>query len=568
MRTAPIRPFAATTLALFVLFWSLIAGAADRPSQAGIATAHPLATAAGFEMLEAGGNAFDAAVAASAVLAVVEPQSSGIGGGGFWLLHRAKDGKQVMIDGRERAPLAADRDLYIDATGRFDRQLALAGPLAAGIPGEPAALAHIAEHYGRLGLAKALAPAIRLARDGFTLDRRFTARVAMRRGALARWPAGSAQFMPGDKVPIPGTLLAQPDLANTLEHLARDGRDGFYAGPIAERLVSGVRAAGGIWSADDLADYRIVERAPTIARSGDWRIVSASPPSAGGILLIEMINMLGSYELDALSDADRIHLLVEVMRRAYRDRARYLGDPDFIAIPTERLTHPYYAAGLIRDLRFDRAGESLPLEAHDGGGDTTHLSVIDREGNRVAATLSVNHPFGSCFVPPGTGVVLNNEMDDFSAQPGVANAYGLTGGEANAIAPGKRMLSSMTPTFLESDGAVAILGTPGGSRIISMVLRATLALFEGATAAEAVALPRFHHQYLPDVIQFEPEALGPRVRQALEKRGHRLEPLLRRFGNMQIVLWDVKNDSVTAASDPRGLGLAEVRPVAEAEQSQ
>jgi len=539
-----------------------------RPGAAAVASAHPAATAAGVEILRAGGNAFDAAVAVSAALAVVEPYASGLGGGGFWLLHLAADGsrpaRDVMVDGRERAPLAATADMYLDDDGRFVPERSLNGPLAAGIPGQPAALAHIAERYGRLPLAASLLPAIELARDGFEVDPVYRRLAAMRRAVLAASPAAAEQFLPDGDPPAVGTRLRQPDLADTLIGLAREGADGFYRGELATRLVDGVRAAGGIWSLEDLGRYHVVEREPATGgfRAGgkDWRIVSAAPPSSGGVALVQMLNMLAPYDLAAMDPGDRAHLTIEVMRRAYRDRAAFLGDPDQVDVPVARLTHPYYAAGLMRDFRMARATPSLPAgQVRAGGADTTHFSILDADGNRVAATLSINYPFGSGFVPPGTGVLLNDEMDDFSAQPGVPNAYGLVGGAANAIAPGKRMLSSMSPTFVESDDAVVILGTPGGSRIITMVLHGILAATSGTgSAAEWVAAPRYHHQFLPDEVLLEPDALTPEVRQSLRDRGHVLTVAKRPYGNMQLVYWDRVADRLEAASDPRGIGAAQV----------
>ncbi|MCU0835624.1 MAG: gamma-glutamyltransferase [Chromatiaceae bacterium] len=548
-----------SALVLGLLLAAATALAVDRPPKAAIASAHPLATAAGFEALDAGGNAFDAAVAVSAALGVVEPYGSGLGGGGFWLLHRAADGHQVMVDGRERAPLAAHRGMYLDEQGRFVPERALNGPLAAGIPGQPAALVWLAERYGRLPLAQTLAPAVRLARDGFPADETYRRFAAWRLPALRESPAATAQLLDQGEIPAVGALIRQPDLAATLERLARDGHAGFYQGPLAERLATGVREAGGIWTLGDLADYQVVERAPVVGHYRGWRVVSAAPPSSGGVLLVQMLNMLSGFELDGLDGAGRAHLLAEVMRRAYRDRAVYLGDPDQVEIPLARLTHPYYAAGLARDIDPQRATPSLIGPVRRQARETTHFSILDREGNRVAATLSINYPFGSGFVPPGTGVLLNDEMDDFSAQPGVANVYGLVGGEANAIAPGKRMLSSMTPTFVESDQGVAILGTPGGSRIITMVLQAVLALAEGQGPDAWVARPRVHHQFLPDEIQHEPDALSLDERDELEARGHRLREVAEGFGNMQAVYWDRASTRVEAASDPRGIGIAEVR---------
>ncbi len=544
---------------LCVLLFARGAGAEEGPPRAAIASAHPLATDAGFEILAAGGNAFDAAVAVSAVLAVVEPYSAGLGGGGFWLLRRASDGRELMLDGRERAPLAAHRDMYLDADGRFVPELALNGPLAAGIPGQPAALVHLAETYGRLRLVKSLAPAIRFAREGFAVDGHYRRLAQWRLPVLKVSPAAAKQFLDGGKVPADGETIVQPDLAVTLERLAHAGRDGFYAGTTAELLVTGVREAGGIWTMEDLASYQVVEREPVVGRYRGWRVVSAAPPSSGGVLLVQMLNMLSGFDLAGLEPADRAHLLVEVMRRAYRDRALYLGDPDAFAVPVELLTHPFYAAGLARDIQPDSASRSLPAAVREQGSDTTHFSILDREGNRVAATLSINYPFGAGFVPPGTGVLLNDEMDDFSARPGVPNAYGLVGGEANAIAPGKRMLSSMTPTFAESDRGVAILGSPGGSRIITMVLHGLLSLDAGEEPNLWVSKPRFHHQYLPDEIHHEPDAFGEADLRSLEKKGHQLSLVPDGYGNMQAIYWDRNENKVQAASDPRGVGKAKVR---------
>jgi gamma-glutamyltranspeptidase / glutathione hydrolase len=528
------------------------------PPAAAVASAHPAATEAGLEVLGSGGNAFDAAVAVSAVLAVVEPYSSGIGGGGFWLLHIADEGRDVMIDGRERAPLAASRDMYLDQAGRFVSERSLNGPLAAGIPGEPAALAHLADRYGKLPLTETLRPAIELARGGFEVDAIYRRLAGWRETVLRASPAAAGQFLPGGVVPEPGTVIRQPDLAKTLTRLAEQGREGFYAGPVAEALVNGVRAAGGIWTLQDLADYRIVERAPVTGDYHGWRLVSAAPPSSGGVALVQMLNMLSGFDLDAMASPERIHVIVEVMRRAYRDRAQFLGDPDQVDVPVQRLTHPYYAAGLARDIDLNRATPSQPGLVRPEGADTTHFSILDRDGNRVAATLSINYPFGAGFVPPGTGVLLNDEMDDFSAAPGEPNAYGLVGGEANAIAPGKRMLSSMSPTFLESDQGVVILGTPGGSRIITMVLHGILSAVGGGDPADWVAAGRWHHQFLPDEILFEPNALSDVEQAALRAKGHRLEPASDTYGNMQVVYWDRVGDRVRAASDPRGIGAAEV----------
>ncbi len=547
---------------LLLVACAALAGPPSAPSAQAIASAHPLATQAGMEVLDAGGNAFDAAVAVSAALAVVEPYSSGIGGGGFWLLHRAADGRQVMLDGRERAPLAARHDLYLDEQGKVVPGLSMNGALAAGIPGEPAALVYLAEHYGRLPLARSLAPALRLAGAGFAVDDNYRRMADFRLEVMQRYPSTAAVFLHHGEVPTVGTLIKQPELAATLKALAEKGHQGFYAGAVARRLVDGVREAGGIWTLDDLQQYRVVEREPVSFRYRDLRIVSAAPPSSGGVALATMLHILEGWELSRLPEAERIHLVVEAMRRAYRDRAQYMGDPDFIDMPLQRLVDPVYAAGLRASIRTDRATPSAALPGSVTsveGADTTHFSILDREGNRVAATLSINYPFGSGLVVPGTGVLLNDEMDDFSAKPGVANAYGLVGAEANAVAPGKRPLSSMTPTFVESEAGAAILGAPGGSRIITMVLLGILDLEAGNPPQSWVSLPRFHHQYLPDVIQYEPEAFPGPVVESLQARGHLLKLLQSRYGNMQAIYWDYKDNRVQAASDPRGIGQASVR---------
>jgi len=526
------------------------------PAQA-IASAHPLATAAGIAVLDLGGNAFDAAVAVSAVLAVVEPYSSGLGGGGFWLLHRASDGHEVMIDGRERAPLQATRDMYLDAKGEPRPGASIDGALAAGIPGEPAALAHISQHYGRLPLSLVLAPAIALAREGFPVDAYYRRMAQFRLDALRASAGAAGQFLANGEVPALGFLIQQPDLADTLERLAREGRDGFYRGELAKRLVDGVRKAGGIWQLEDLASYKVVERAPVSGSFEGYRVVSAAPPSSGGVILIEMLNMLENLDLKQQTSAQQVHLIAEVMRRAYEDRARYLGDPDFVDVPVERLTNPAYALTRRMDIDPRKASKSKPMPHKAGEGhDTTHFSILDKQGNRVSATLSINYPFGACFVAPGTGVLLNDEMDDFSIKPGVPNVYGLVGNEANAIEPGKRMLSSMTPTFIENGDRVGILGTPGGSRIISMVLIGVLQAANGAPVKQWVGRARFHHQYLPDEIQFEPGGLSKQTQEHLAGLGHKLHQLDQSYGNMQALLWDRGRNEVTAASDPRGIGAA------------
>ena len=545
--------------ALLYLALGINISVASQPPQAAIATAHPVATEAGLEIMAAGGNAFDAAVAVSATLAVVEPYSSGIGGGGFWLLHREADGRQVMIDGREKAPLAGSRTMYQDAKGNVVPGLSVDGALAAGIPGEPAALVHIARTYGRLPLSRSLAPAIRAARNGFQVTPHYQRMAQFRLKVLQASPAAAEVFLLHNEVPPLGHHIKQPDLANTLQALANQGRAGFYQGKVAKQLLAGVKSAGGIWTVQDFKQYEVVERTPVIGHYRGNRIVSAPPPSSGGVALVTMLNILERYRLKHLTALQRQQVIVEAMRRAYRDRAEYLGDPDFVDVPVKQLIDKNHAAQWQRSISLKQATPSKTLgRATDtsGGNHTTHFSILDKAGNRVAATLSINYPFGSGFMPPGTGVLLNDEMDDFSAKPGVPNVYGLVGAEANAIAPGKRMLSSMSPTFIESKQGIAILGTPGGSRIITMVLLAGLGYTEGLGADAMVSLPRYHHQYLPDKIFYEPGAISDKQRVHLQSMGHELKALQQPYGNMQVVIWDKQANTVSAASDPRGEGKA------------
>jgi len=538
----------------------------QRPGQAAISSAHELATEAGFEILQAGGNAFDAAVAVSAALAVVEPESSGIGGGGFWLMHRAEDGFSTMVDGRETAPAAATGDMYLDENGEFVRERSINGPLAAGIPGAPAAWVHITEHYGRLRLEQNLAPAIRLATDGFGVDEKYVMLMGWRGEVMLQWPETAAIFLPNGQDLNVGDRIVQPDLAATLERLAEHGFDGFYRGTTAERLVEGANAEGGIWRLDDLADYQVIEREPITIQYDEYRLLTAAPPSSGGIAIAQILNLIEPYDWPALSRTDQVHLLAESMRRAYRDRSLYLGDPDFSDIPVQRLISPDYADGLRSTMRLDRALPSSFLAADpdliEESNNTTHFSLIDADGNIVSATLTVNLPFGAAFAPPGTGVLLNNEMDDFAAAPGEPNAYGLIGFAANAIEPGKRMLSSMSPTIVLGPERVAVLGTPGGSRIITMVVLGILDFFDGHGPHSWVSKPRFHHQYLPDEILLENDALTDQQIEDLESRGHEVTLRERPWGNMHGVMWNRANGTLEAAHDPRWTsGGADVRTI-------
>ena len=544
--------------------FSLVALPAEHTDgQSAIASAHPVATSAGFEILAQGGNAFDAAIAVSATLAVVEPMGSGLGGGGFWLLHRASDGYQIMLDGREKAPAAANRTMYLDKQGKVIEGLSLNGALAAAIPGLPAALVHLAEKYGKLPLRQSLQPAIRAAEDGFAVYPRYQQLLEFRKPYLNN--AAEKIFLGKDNdIPAIGTVIKQIDLAATLRRLAIAQRDGFYKGETAKKLLHSVKQAGGIWTQADLDDYRVIERPPVTGNYRGARIVSAALPSSGGIVLVEILNILSGFDLDMLTPVQRKQKILEAMRLAYRDRAVHLGDSDFIQVDQSHLTSMKYA-DLLRTNIGSKATPSdfLSESPMQEGQDTSHFSIIDNAGNRVSATLSINYPFGSGMVAAGTGIILNDEMDDFSASPGVENGYGLIGSSANAIEGGKRPLSSMTPTFIEKDDSVLVIGTPGGSRIITMVLIAALDyLHNTGEINDWVARGRYHHQYYPDIVQFEADALSEAEQAELSAMGYVLKARDRKYGNMQAVLLNTRDGSLQAASDPRWLGHAEVRPAA------
>jgi len=550
-----------TRVLLVACLLSATASASDTPSQAAIASAHPLATQAGIDVLKKGGNAFDAAVAVTSTLAVVEPYSSGIGGGGFYLLHEAAGDRDVMLDARETAPASAKQSQYLDEKGELDRDISINSAYAAGIPGIPAALDKLARDYGKLPLEQTLAAAIRHAREGFAVTERYRKLARYRLDVMRRHPRTAATFLQSNDVPENGYRIVQPQLADTLAAIAAEGSKVFYHGDLAERIVRGVNEQGGEWSLQDLAEYEVIERQPVVSTYHDMTLISASLPSSGGIVLAQALNILENFDLEAMDEATRKHVIVEAMRRAYRDRAAYLGDSDYVDVPVDRLLNKDYAAGLAVDIDRDKATDSdtmPPFNSQQGiGEDTTHFSIIDRQGNRVSATLSINLPFGNTIMAGDTGVLLNNELDDFALQPMEPNAYGLIGGQANAIEPGKRPLSSMSPTFVETEDKVALLGTPGGSRIISMVLLGILEFADGDLPQGWVAAPRYHHQYMPDVIQHEPGALSATLMDQLRAMGHEFENVGRHYGNMQAILWHRPTNGIFAASDPRGEGSAE-----------
>lgn len=559
-----IRAAKLTRIMCFLLIPTLAySNLATLPPGYAVASAHPLATNAGLAILEKGGNAFDAAVAVAASLSVVAPYHSGLGGGSFWLLYQEKNHKNSFIDARETAPGASSRDMYLGPDGKVIPGLSLNGGLAAAIPGHPAALAYIAKHYGRLPLSVSLAPAIQLAEEGFLVDKQFRnfSTMGNKLSLLRKYPGTAEIFLKKNQPYSIGDRLIQKDLAKTLRLLAEKGKQGFYSGEVAAGLVQGVKDAGGIWTMEDLANYKIRVREPLIGAYHNMLIITAPPPSAGGVALLTMLNTLANYPLSSFSKVQWIHYLVESMRLAYRQRDQFLADPDFVSIPLHQLISAANAKQLSLLIPVDKALPSKVLPkapVYQEHSNTTHFSIIDQEGNRVAATATVDYIFGSSVLAKGTGVLLNDQMDDFSTQVGAENVFGLVGSEKNAIAPGKRPLSSMTPTFLELPGRVAILGTPGGSRIPTMVLLAALVFNDSYGAISMVSAMRFHHQYLPDILQFEPDTFSSSLQAGLKAMGYRLRSLNQYYGDMQAITWDKKRNLLTAASDPRNSGLSAV----------
>jgi len=497
-----------------------------------VVTVHHLATDAGVGILKAGGNAVDAAVAVGFALAVVHPAAGNIGGGGFMLIHQ-HTGKNIFIDYREKAPLASTANMYLDARGEVIPNASIVGYRAIGVPGSVAGLVHAERKYGRLRLAQVMAPAIRLAADGFVLSQEEAA--SMHDAVLTDFPASRQIFQRDGNFYRAGEVFRQPEMAETLRRIERDP-DNFYRGAMARQIAAAVQAGGGLITAEDLARYTVKEREPIVGSYRGYRVVSAPPPSSGGIALMETLNILAGYDLQSLGDRTtaEMHLVVEAFRRAYMDRSDYLGDPDYVEIPVEQLTNKAYAAAWRASIVPSRASPSAELHRPAGflppppimadvrqeAADTTHYSVMDGQGDAVSVTTTLNGWYGSGVTVPGLGFLLNDEMDDFAAKQGVPNMYGLMQGPANAIAPGKRPLSSMTPTIVLKDGKVRmVLGSPGGARIITTVANILLSVAdEGLNIQQAVDAPRFHHQYLPDVVYME--AGFPAAAEGLKAMGY------------------------------------------------
>jgi gamma-glutamyltranspeptidase/glutathione hydrolase len=490
-----------------------------------VAAEHPLASQVGVQILRQGGNAIDAAVAVGFTEQVVLPRAGNIGGGGF-LLYRQNDGQVFALDYREKAPGAASRDMYLLPGADTLSEKVRIGSLAAGVPGSVAGLYEMHRRFGRLPWKEVVAPAIALARDGHEIDSSRAVRIANDRSAdrLQKFPTSAALFFPGGRPLAAGTLWRQPELAATLQLIADSGADGFYRGRTADLIVRQMQASGGIITHADLAAYRAVWREPTRISYRGWTIFSMPPSSSGGVTMAETFNILERWRrLPAFGSAELDHIEIEAMRRAFADRNRWLGDPEFVRMPLDRLLSKRYAVSLRGQIRSDRATPSSAMPAVVEGDQTTHYSIVDSSGNAVSITTTLNDNFGSALVVGGAGFLLNDEMDDFAAKPGSPNDYGLVQGEANAIAPNKRMLSAMTPSIvLNPRGELAlVVGSPGGPRIITAVLQVISNVIDHRMSlAQAVYAPRIHHQSLPDSIRWEDGGVEPGVRHRLETMGH------------------------------------------------
>lgn len=524
-----------------------------------VASQDSLATQVGVDILKQGGNAVDAAVAVGFALAVTHPQAGNIGGGGFMML-RTKDGKTTAIDFREMAPEKATRDMFLDAQGNADSKKSLTSHLASGTPGTVAGFAMALEKYGTLPLNKVIQPAIKLAQDGFTVNDALAEDLKVY-GAevLPNHPNSKAIFWKADGNPLQkGDKLVQTNLAKSLEMIAEIGPDAFYKGTIADQIAEEMAKNGGLISKDDLANYKAIERAPI---SGDYRgyqIFSMPPPSSGGIHIVEILNILENFDLTkyGFGSADAMQLTAEAEKYAYADRSEYLGDPDFVKVPWQALTDKAYAKSLADKIDINKArpsseikpGNLAPYESNQ----TTHFSVVDKDGNAVAVTYTLNTVFGTGIVAGNTGIIMNNQMDDFSAKPGVPNVYGLVGGDANAVGPHKRPLSSMSPTIVVKDGKTwLVTGSPGGSRIITTVLQMVMNTIDyGMNVAEATNAPRFHHQWLPDELRVE-KGFSPDTLKLLKEKGQNVV-VKEAMGSTQSIMMG-PDGALYGASDPRSV---------------
>ena len=527
------------------------------------------ASKVGVEILKKGGNAIDAAVAVGFALAVTYPSAGNVGGGGFMVIHLA-DGTNITIDFREKAPLFAHKDIYLNEAGDFLPELSQQGTTSAGVPGSVAGLIYALENYGTLSLAEVIQPAIDLATKGWRLEKRDSIYFSNNFAVFEKYPSSKKIFTKNGAPYGVGDVLIQPDLAWTLEQIKENGRDGFYKGNVAELLVEQVSSLGGYITFEDLENYQVVERKPIIGTYHGYEIVSMPPPSSGGIALVEMLNILENYNLsdEDWGSATYIHKIVEAMKYAYADRTYHLGDADFYPVPEEQLTSKEYAKTIFNRIEEEKYKavpsseiKSLDVTQDYESTETTHYSVYDSFGNAVSVTTTINSAFGSGIVVEGAGFLLNNEMDDFSGKPGVMNQFGLLGTEANSIQPGKRMLSSMTPTIvLKDDKPYIIIGSPGGSKIITTVLQVVLNCLEfDMNIREAIEAPRIHHQWMPDSLYYENSALTDDVKTELIQKGYNLVndgADIRILGIAEGIMINPINGTIYGASDPRGGGMA------------
>jgi gamma-glutamyltranspeptidase/glutathione hydrolase len=535
--TTSVNPIACFVMLCIFLFAAsaqgqvILSGDRSIPVEAGngmVVTSHTLATEVALGVLKDGGNAIDAAVTAGFALSVTQPRSGNIGGGGFMLISSEKKKAVVAIDYREKAPAGATRDMFLGADGNVDQTLSRFSHASAGVPGTVAGLALALKKYGTITLAQSLAPAIELAEKGFVVTPRFAKGIKSKQKRLFKYPAGKKKFLKsnGDFYE-PGDRYVQSELAETLRRIARNGTKGFYEGKTAELIVAEMQKGNGLITLKDLKNYRPKIRRPVKGTYRGFDIFSMSPPSSGGAHIIQILNILEKYPIANLghNSAKTIHLMAEAMKRAYADRSKYLGDSDFVDVPLDSITSKQYAAFLRKAIDPNMASVSKEILPGDPVGfesnETTHFSIVDKYGNAVANTYTINFSYGSGIVVAGGGFLLNNEMDDFSAKPGVPNAYGLIGGEANKIEPGKRMLSSMSPTIVLKNGKnFLVAGSPGGSRIITTTLQVIMNVIDHRLNVQAaVNAPRIHHQWLPDEIRIE-EGISPDTLRLLEGMGH------------------------------------------------
>ncbi|EME4039730.1 MULTISPECIES: gamma-glutamyltransferase [Morganella] len=527
-----ITPWRTPVLLLSLLLSPQLYAASEPAAEARngmVVSSQHLASQAGADILKAGGNAVDAAVAVGYAQAVVNPCCGNIGGGGFMTLHLA-DGKNIFINFRETAPASASADMYLDKDGNLIKDASLYGYLAAGVPGTVKGLDYALEKYGTMKREQVMAPAIKLARDGFILTRADTDVLDTTTARFKQDPEAARIFLKPDGSAFqPGDRLIQSDLANTLERIAKEGPPAFYEGDIPQIVEKASQAGGGKLTAKDFADYTISEVAPVTCTYRGYEFISAPPPSSGGVTICQTLNILEGYDLKAMgfNSADYIHTLTEAMRHSYMDRNTFLGDPAFVKNPTEKLTSKAYAEELRKEIIPGKATPSAQVQPGTGPHEkpeTTHYSVVDNKGNAVSTTYTINGRFGAVVIPPGTGFFLNDEMDDFTTKIGEKNMYGLVQGERNAIAPGKRPLSSMSPTIVTKDGKIfLVLGSPGGSRIISITLQTALNIIDhGMAPQEAVNAPRIHHQWLPDEVYYEQRGVSKDSLNLLDKMGYKM----------------------------------------------